>query len=72
MKKKELIKILETLVRKEVKKQVNEIFINEGKKTKSRSIEDEVSSSLTQIQNKSTPNLNQKRKFIKSTLKMNL
>jgi len=50
MKKKELIKILETLVRKEVKKQVNEIFINEGKKAlASRSIEDEVSSSLTQI-----------------------
>ena len=50
MNKKELIKILETLVRKEVKKQVNEIFINEGKKAlASRSIEDEVSSSLTQI-----------------------
>ena len=50
MKKKELIKILETLVRKEVEKQVNEIFINEGKKAlASRSIEDEVSSSLTQI-----------------------
>ena len=30
MKKKELIKILEALVSKEVKKQVNEIFINEG------------------------------------------
>ena len=37
MKKKELIKILETLVRKEVKKQVNEIFINEGKKSFSKS-----------------------------------
>ena len=51
MKKKELIKILETLVRKEVKKQVNEIFINEGKKAlASRSVvNDEVSSSLTQI-----------------------
>ena len=51
MKKKELIKILETLVRKEVKKQVNEIFINEGKKAlASRSIvNDEVSSSLTQL-----------------------
>ena len=51
MKKKELIKILETLVRKEVKKQVNEIFINEGKKAlANRSVEkDEVSSSLTQI-----------------------
>ena len=50
MKKKELINILETLVRKEVKKQVNEIFINEGKKAlASRSVEDEVSSSLTQI-----------------------
>ena len=50
MKKKELINIIERLVRKEVKKQVNEIFINEGKKAlASRSIEDEVSSSLTQI-----------------------
>ena len=51
MKKKELIKILETLVRKEVKKQVNEIFISEGKKAlANRSIQnDEVSSSLTQL-----------------------
>ena len=51
MKKKELINIIERLVRKEVKKQVNEIFINEGKKAlASRSIvNDEVSSSLTQI-----------------------
>ena len=50
MKKQELIKIIELVVRKEVKKQVNEIFINEGKKAlASRSIEDEVSSSLTQI-----------------------
>ena len=32
MKKKELINIIERLVRKEVKKQVNEIFISEGKK----------------------------------------
>ena len=51
MKKKELIKILETLVRKEVEKQVNEIFINEGKKAlANRSVEkDEGSSALTQI-----------------------
>ena len=51
MKKKELINIIERLVRKEVKKQVNEIFINEGKKAlASRSIvNDEVSSSLTQL-----------------------
>mgnify|MGYP001381751897 FL=1 len=50
MKKQELINIIERLVRKEVKKQVNEIFIKEGKKAlASRSIEDEVSSSLTQI-----------------------
>ena len=50
MKKKELIKILETLVRKEVEKQVNEIFINEGKKAfASRSQKDEISSSLTQL-----------------------
>ena len=48
MKKQELIKIIELVVRKEVKKQVNEIFIKEGinsfkEKTK------EVPSSLTQI-----------------------
>ena len=51
MKKQELIKIIERLVRKEVNKQVNEIFINEGKKAlANRSIEkDEISSSLTQI-----------------------
>ena len=51
MKKTELIKIIEKVVRREVKKQVNEIFINEGKKAlASRSVvNDEVSSSLTQI-----------------------
>ena len=51
MKKKELINIIERLVRNEVKKQVNEIFIKEGKKAfASRSVEkDEISSSLTQI-----------------------
>ena len=51
MKKQELIKIIEKVVRKEVKKQVDEIFINEGKKAlANRSVEkDEVSSSLTQI-----------------------
>ena len=47
MKKKELINIIERLVRKEVEKQVNEIFINEGKKAlANRSTKnDEVSSS---------------------------
>ena len=51
MKKKELINIIERLVRKEVKKQVNEIFISEGKKAlANRSTQsDEVSSSLTQL-----------------------
>tara|TARA_B100000287_G_scaffold423726_1_gene467377 strand:+ start:410 stop:940 length:531 start_codon:yes stop_codon:yes gene_type:complete len=52
MKKQELIKIIELVVRKEVKKQVNEIFINEGKKALAfgnRSKQDEVSSSLTEI-----------------------
>ena len=51
MKKKELINIIERLVRNEVKKQVNEIFISEGKKALAgRSVEkDEISSSLTQI-----------------------
>ena len=51
MKKQELIKIIEEEVRREVKKQVDEIFINEGKKAlANRSVEkDEVSSSLTQI-----------------------
>jgi len=51
MKKQDLIKIIEKVVRKEVKKQVNEIFINEGKKAlANRSVEkDEISSSLTQI-----------------------
>ena len=50
MKKKELIKIIELVVRKEVKKQVNEIFIKEGKKsfTRTSNLKDE-SSSLTQI-----------------------
>ena len=33
MKKQELIKIIELVVRKEVKKQVNEIFIKEGIKS---------------------------------------
>ena len=50
MKKQELIKIIERLVRKEVNKQVNEIFINEGKKAlANRSQKEEVSSSLTEI-----------------------
>ena len=51
MKKKELINIIERLVRNEVKKQVNEIFINEGKKALANrsTVNDEVSSSLTQL-----------------------
>ena len=50
MKKQDLIKIIEKVVRKEVKKQVNEIFINEGKKAlANRSQKEEVSSSLTEI-----------------------
>ena len=50
MKKQDLIKIIEKVVRKEVKKQVNEIFINEGKKAlANRSQKEEVSSSLTQL-----------------------
>ena len=51
MKKTELIKIIEKVVRREVKKQVNEIFINEGKKAlANRSVvNDEVSSSWTQL-----------------------
>ena len=36
MKKQELIKIIETVVRKEVKKQINEIFINEQKISKTQ------------------------------------
>lgn len=50
MKKQELIKIIELVVRKEVKKQFNEIFIKEGKKslTRASNLKDE-SSSLTQI-----------------------
>ena len=50
MKKQDLIKIIEKVVRKEVKKQVNEIFINEGKKALvNRSQKEEVSTSLTEI-----------------------
>ncbi len=50
MKKQDLIKIIEKVVRKEVKKQVNEIFINEGKKAlANRSQKEEVSTSLTEI-----------------------
>ena len=69
MKKKELIKILETLVRKEVKHQMRYLLMKK-KAFVSRSIEDEVSS-LSNFQNKSTQQ-NPKRRFIKSTLKMNL
>ena len=51
MKKQELIKIIELVVRKEVKKQVNEIFIKEGKKSLAQkvSVSEEVPSSLTQL-----------------------
>ena len=37
MKKQELIKIIELVVRKEVKKQANEIFIKENKETQDQS-----------------------------------
>ena len=52
MKKQDLIKIIEKVVSREVKKQINEIFISEGKKALAfgiRSKQDEVSSTLTQI-----------------------
>jgi len=45
MKKNELIKIIELVVRKEVKKQVNEIFIN---RNESASLTESVSSSITE------------------------
>ena len=38
MKKQQLIKIIETIVRKEVKKQVNEIFISEKKSSQDTSL----------------------------------
>jgi len=43
MKKQELIKIIELVVRKEVKKQVNEIFINENKLSQEPSLTELVS-----------------------------
>ena len=53
MKKQELIKIIELVVRKEVKKQVNEIFIKENKKLNSKvqepTLTELVSEPITQV-----------------------
>ena len=52
MKKQELIKIIELVVRKEVKKQVNEIFIKENKKTQEPSLTQLVSEPITKVASK--------------------
>ena len=52
MKKQELIKIIELVVRKEVKKQVNEIFIKENKKTQEPSLTELVSEPITKVASK--------------------
>ena len=52
MKKQELIKIIELVVRKEVKKQVNEIFIKENKKVHEPSLTELVSEPITQVATK--------------------
>lgn len=52
MKKQELIKIIELVVRKEVKKQVNEIFIKENKETQEPSLTELVSEPITKIASK--------------------
>ena len=54
MKKQELIKIIELVVRKEVKKQVNEIFIKENKKTQEPSLTQLVSEPINEVE--TTPN----------------
>ena len=48
MKKNELIKIIELVVRKEVKKQVNEIFIKENKKVQQPSLTNETAGGVPQ------------------------
>tara|TARA_R110001592_G_scaffold195669_4_gene443357 strand:- start:10620 stop:11102 length:483 start_codon:yes stop_codon:yes gene_type:complete len=52
MKKNELIKIIELVVRKEVKKQVNEIFIKENKKVQQPSLTELVSEPITSVATK--------------------
>ena len=52
MKKQELIKIIELVVRKEVKKQVNEIFIKENKETQEPSLTELVSEPITKVASK--------------------
>ena len=52
MKKQELIKIIELVVRKEVKKQVNEIFIKENKETQDPSLTELVSEPITKVASK--------------------
>ena len=54
MKKQELIKIIELVVRKEVRKQVNEIFIKENKKTQEPSLTQLVSEPINEVE--TTPN----------------
>ena len=52
MKKQELIKIIELVDRKEVKKQVNEIFIKENKETQEPSLTELVSEPITKVASK--------------------
>ena len=52
MKKQELIKIIELVVSKEVKKQVNEIFIKENKETQEPSLTELVSEPITKVASK--------------------
>ena len=52
MKKQELIKIIELVVHKEVKKQVNEIFIKENKETQEPSLTELVSEPITKVASK--------------------
>ena len=52
MKKQELIKIIELVVRKEVKKQVKEIFIKENKETQEPSLTELVSEPITKVASK--------------------
>ena len=52
MKKQELIKIIELVVRKEVKKQVNEIFIKENNKTQEPSLTELVSEPINEVETK--------------------
>ena len=52
MKKQELIKIIELVVRKEVKKQLNEIFIKENNKTQEPSLTELVSEPINEVETK--------------------